>query len=600
MHLSHKYWARKPHNVVASYIEAYSKPGEIVLDPFVGSGTTVLESLRLGRKAIGIDINPTSQRLITSLLHPCSISRIENEMKDFLQDIKEKLTWLYNTKCKCGNTAEIRCSIWNRDDKYPHEIRYDCPACGPKQRKKIDEFDKEIVSTVLEQEPSSSLINKKMEYPSGELFLKRERQKTYQDLFTYRNLFGLMTIWENIKEKVPLDLQLVFKHSFTSMVHLASKLTPVRPTRPFSSFWPVHSYWVPPLYMESNVISLLESAMLGKQGVLKAKTEVKNNIGEPILSTDFNDLVTDGDYFILTKSSEDLSEIPTDSIDFVFTDPPYGGDIQYYELSWLWNVWFEDDPPTWHEREIIVNPRQNKTLQDFKSSIDCVFREIARITKPEGRIVVTFFQRKHPVTESVVSSARNASLLLEHVLFQPSVRQSSNSLLNPQNSAVGDYVLRFRVHTGEKDQTSSLNSKIKTINDVIIEILSRRGEPSTLSDILRGQHLLFSLNEECPSVTERFSQALQNGNFEQLAEQRWWVKDDIMFSGREIAPPLSNRIETYLVRLLSDGPASMQDITNSLFQEFPDIETPSMTYIKGLLTSHAVRRKNMFYLKESH
>ena len=60
MYLMHKYWARKPHNVVASYIKKYSKKGEIVLDPFCGSGVTVAESLILERKAIGMDINPFS------------------------------------------------------------------------------------------------------------------------------------------------------------------------------------------------------------------------------------------------------------------------------------------------------------------------------------------------------------------------------------------------------------------------------------------------------------------------------------------------------------------------------------------------------------
>lgn len=38
MYYIHKYWARKPHNVVGEYIEYHSKKGEIVVDPFCGSG----------------------------------------------------------------------------------------------------------------------------------------------------------------------------------------------------------------------------------------------------------------------------------------------------------------------------------------------------------------------------------------------------------------------------------------------------------------------------------------------------------------------------------------------------------------------------------
>jgi len=58
MYLLHKWWARKPHNVVRHYIEHYTAPDDLVLDPFHGSGPTVLESIRLGRRAIGFDLDP--------------------------------------------------------------------------------------------------------------------------------------------------------------------------------------------------------------------------------------------------------------------------------------------------------------------------------------------------------------------------------------------------------------------------------------------------------------------------------------------------------------------------------------------------------------
>jgi len=54
----HKYWSKKPPNIVAYFIEKYSKKGDIVLDPFSGYGVTGIEALRLGRKTILIDLNP--------------------------------------------------------------------------------------------------------------------------------------------------------------------------------------------------------------------------------------------------------------------------------------------------------------------------------------------------------------------------------------------------------------------------------------------------------------------------------------------------------------------------------------------------------------
>ena len=58
LYAMHKYWSKKPHNLVTNYIERYSSPHDIIVDTFCGSGVTVIEGVRLKRRAIGIDINP--------------------------------------------------------------------------------------------------------------------------------------------------------------------------------------------------------------------------------------------------------------------------------------------------------------------------------------------------------------------------------------------------------------------------------------------------------------------------------------------------------------------------------------------------------------
>lgn len=49
-----------PEEFVADHVERYTKPGDVILDPFSGRGTTVLQSLLMGRSATGIDINPVA------------------------------------------------------------------------------------------------------------------------------------------------------------------------------------------------------------------------------------------------------------------------------------------------------------------------------------------------------------------------------------------------------------------------------------------------------------------------------------------------------------------------------------------------------------
>src|SRR5258706_15161071 len=56
-HCFYKYPARFSPGFVGSAIDAFSKPGDTVLDPYMGGGTSIVEALARGRRAIGSDIN---------------------------------------------------------------------------------------------------------------------------------------------------------------------------------------------------------------------------------------------------------------------------------------------------------------------------------------------------------------------------------------------------------------------------------------------------------------------------------------------------------------------------------------------------------------
>ena len=68
IHNLHPYPTRFAPAVPATLIEALSAPGDVVLDPFCGSGTTLIEARRLGRSAIGVDLSPLA----------IQISRVKN------------------------------------------------------------------------------------------------------------------------------------------------------------------------------------------------------------------------------------------------------------------------------------------------------------------------------------------------------------------------------------------------------------------------------------------------------------------------------------------------------------------------------------------
>src|SRR5574341_509612 len=80
-HGLHAFAAKCPPQLAKFGIENYSDPGDIVLDPMAGSGTTLVEARLLGRNVLGFDIDPLS----------CLIARVKSRVLDDEQiDIMSK------------------------------------------------------------------------------------------------------------------------------------------------------------------------------------------------------------------------------------------------------------------------------------------------------------------------------------------------------------------------------------------------------------------------------------------------------------------------------------------------------------------------------
>jgi len=121
MYLMHKYWARKPHNVVSEYIQHYSKEGDIVLDPFAGSGVTAIEAIKLGRRAIAIDLDPMATFITKETAIPVDLKTFEQTFRGIEKKIKEKIYRLYRTNCaKCKKEVIAEATILEKNKPNGH------------------------------------------------------------------------------------------------------------------------------------------------------------------------------------------------------------------------------------------------------------------------------------------------------------------------------------------------------------------------------------------------------------------------------------------------------------------------------------------------
>jgi hypothetical protein len=83
--LLHWYPTKLPPQVASSLIGALTQRGEIVCDPFCGSGTVLGEAVRLGRRAIGLDVNPVACLISKAKTTLIPIPRLSQGFGTFMQ-----------------------------------------------------------------------------------------------------------------------------------------------------------------------------------------------------------------------------------------------------------------------------------------------------------------------------------------------------------------------------------------------------------------------------------------------------------------------------------------------------------------------------------
>jgi 16S rRNA G966 N2-methylase RsmD len=89
-HGVHGYFTRQVWSVVQKYIETFTRPGDLVLDPFGGSGVTFIEALVLGRKAIHIDINPLSKFVVETLASGVDVGALTENFTETVVEFTKK------------------------------------------------------------------------------------------------------------------------------------------------------------------------------------------------------------------------------------------------------------------------------------------------------------------------------------------------------------------------------------------------------------------------------------------------------------------------------------------------------------------------------
>lgn len=394
----HKYWSKKPHNLVANYIQQFSRPGDIVLDAFCGSGVTVIESVRLQRRAIGVDINPVALLCTRMGLEHVDIARLTSAFEALRREVSAQLDALYHTICpRCGHPHAIAThTIW--EHQQPHELWVACQECRS---------DKIITAPTAAD--SHRALNPAVSpdwHPDTALFengrINARAGMRIADLFTPRALAGLALLLRHINAIEDQSVREVLRFCFSAMLPQASKMVFVirrrgktqgksngaaAPRRAEVGSW-VIGYWLPGEHFEIHVWRCFENRF---RRILKGKHEVHQVIPAAAQACcSFDELAQAAQGFWVHHGTALHLAIPDASIDYIFTDPPHGNRIPYLELSLLWNAWL--GYATDWEGEIVLSEARHrqKDTADYQRRLATAFCELWRVLKPDHYMAVVF------------------------------------------------------------------------------------------------------------------------------------------------------------------------------------------------------------------
>jgi 16S rRNA G966 N2-methylase RsmD len=620
----HKFWSRKTWNVVAEFIKTYSKPREVVFDPFAGSGVVAMEALRNNRRVIICDLLPIATEIAGLTIKPVSETDLHNAFKRIEAKAKDKILNLYRTQCRnCGDLFPFTCAIW--ENRKLVEVRYQsCPHCGDRREKATPptKNDLELIDNLEKNKIKEWYPKNPFYYSDGSPFMKKEKYESLDELFTKRNLQALAWLMEAIEEEANKELRDFLKIAFTSMVHLCSTMVPAISPTPgshqtsFSSTWTQHSYWYADRFMEQGVWKLFESAINGHQGFIKAKIESNKYYQNVTFANNYRE-VLDGkaDIYIHTGSSLELMEgMPNNSIDYIFTDPPYGSSIQYGELAYLWVAWLKKDEGYLDylmSNEVIHNEKQQKDFGVYHGLLSRSFRDMFEVLKPGRFLTVTFHNPTFKVRNATIRAGVFAGFEFQKIHHQPLGQVSAKSMLQPFGSAQGDFYLRF--YRPKIDEAVTQPEEIdearfeKIVVETTIALLAERAEATPYTQIINfidpilAKHGYFSSLDTGLDVNKVLQKHLGKefifvkSRIGGATGELWWLKEPHKYIKYNI--PLSERVEETVCRqLLSKGKVTFTQVWDAISEKFPNSLTSDTSSIMDALVQYARKVPGGFWM----
>jgi 16S rRNA G966 N2-methylase RsmD len=498
---THPYFTKRAWNVVREYILHFTEQGETVLDPYGGAGVTAIEAALSGRKGVHIDINPIANFMTEALAVPVDLSALNKTYNKILETFEPAVR-------KINSAKKPKVEHW-----FPKRIRL----------------------------PKDADVRYLHEYHSR------------------RQIAAMSKLRAEIAKIGDEALRKVFMLVFSSTLvkcNLGYHNTGRDPNRGGgdAGFLKYYRFQIPKhKFPEQDPVAVFKKKFAA---MAKAKKEILKYV---TTSKDLSRLL-----MVDHGSATDLRFIDSSSVDYVFTDPPYGSKISYLECSILWNAWLKLPViPNDYKQEVISGGSLKKSDQDYIGLLQKSLNEIYRVLKPDRWFTIVFASENPKFWHAIRDYCINLGFEHVNTVCQPSDRKTVKKNQNPLTVFKGELVLNFRKRRGAAKVTglkSTLPPKQYVLNSAELTMVVNGGSASIeqiMQDLipkLWESGLLGAVSNEIEDINELLKDAFDYDKKSGL----WKIRAKAKI-GCHI--PLESRIKFYLLSCLNRARSESREVT---------------------------------------
>jgi 16S rRNA G966 N2-methylase RsmD len=575
----HKYWSRKPANVIASYLKALVPTGGRVLDPFSGSGVVLRESARLGLHCSAFDVNPVAVEI--SRFMNCNVDEevFARKAEDLISEVESSFGAMYLEQEKVirflVHHMATRCTTCNTENVYSKEHHGSrakrCVQCGEKVSFGLINSTQTVItevnyvdgsysqdSEVLARQQlisnhganggsgySARLVNNRRTLTSSELCTA--------DFFSRRN-FSILSACSDIAHSCEEnELRRALLLLITGSSAQASKLIASRGRLAGGGqAWTIPGFWVPPVHLESNPFIHLRARA-------KKMAQALREIGRQRSGTTRVQRVS---------AQEGMREAITNSerFDLVFLDPPYGDSVAFTEFSAIWNAFLKQQVD--YQDDISVSDRTESpsTMSDYERSIIDVALNLRGLLTESGKVLLTFNNHDLRAWRALVSALQTKGFSASFVRYHDPAVISTKS----QTALVGSYVGDFYVAFSPDDAPiGSFSNNQDGLKQLLTRAAAARGGSLPRSLAVRfGLQLWLELNIDASEIVR----------LDQLFRELFEEKQGVLYL---VNPPTdeTSRLEEIVLKCASGRnlqlPMQLSEFVASLERETRTLGRPS-------------------------